>query len=95
MTKYFSILILLAIVILGMAAGVQAQDDTPHILYYMSADEDGIQQVYQLIIEGENEARQITYAESDVITFGAAYDGLSVTYVSDGYSHSTLKKRRR
>jgi hypothetical protein len=63
-----------------------AQDTTevPPVSYYLAADANGVQQVYQLVLDGEYQARPITYAESDVITFSPAYDGLGVAYISDG-----------
>jgi hypothetical protein len=61
-----------------------AQDAVPRIGYFLKADANGVQQVYQLPMDGQSEARQITHAVSDVLTFGAAYDGLSVAYISAG-----------
>jgi hypothetical protein len=43
-----------------------------------------VQQVYQYLLDGQSEPRQITHADSDVITFDAAYDGLGIAYISDG-----------
>jgi hypothetical protein len=65
---------------------VYAQDATavPLISYYLAADSGGVQQIYQLPLNGPNEPRQITHAESDVITFGVAYDGLGVAYIRGG-----------
>lgn len=63
-------------------------EDLPFVTrtaYYLADDEDGIQQVFQLVLDGAaNESRQITHAASDVLSYGAAYDGLAVAYVSDG-----------
>jgi hypothetical protein len=94
-----SLLALMASLLLLMAFGmVQAQDATeeateepaaettstaPQIGYYI-AEVDGVDQVYQQILGGQNQPRQITFAESDVITFGAAYDGLGIAYIIDG-----------
>jgi hypothetical protein len=80
--------ILLLLALLIAAFPTLAQDATeafipPQIGYYIAADENGVQQVFQQLLDG-SEARQITYAESDVIIYGAAHDGLSVTYISDG-----------
>lgn len=62
-----------------------AQDETaPKLGYFIAPDADGIQQVFQLILDGESEPSQITFAEADVTTFGVAYDGLGVAYISDG-----------
>lgn len=56
-----------------------------HVAYYIAADEAGIQQVFQIVVDGTaNESRQVTRAASDVLTYGAAYDGLAVAYTSDG-----------
>lgn len=83
------------ILILMLAVGVgviEAHGDHKHSAeevetrtgYYLKADANGVQQVYQQLFGGHDEARQISHAASDVLTFGAAYDGLSVAYVSDG-----------
>ena len=54
------------------------------LAYYIASDEDGIQQVFQLVLDGDiNASRQITRAVSDVLTYGIAYDGLAVAYISD------------
>ncbi len=65
---------------------IYAQDmgTVTRISFYLKADANGIQQVYQVSLNNQSEARQITHATSDVLTFGAAYDGLSITYISDG-----------
>jgi hypothetical protein len=63
-------------------AGPEAS--APHIAYYIAADTNGINQVYQQLLGGQNDPRQITFAERNVITFGAAYDGLGIAYISDG-----------
>lgn len=69
---------------------LHAQDATEEIsavslpVYYIAADADGIDQVYQQKLGGQNEPRQITTAEEDVLTFGAAYDGLGIAYISAG-----------
>lgn len=76
---------LLALFVLSTLTTVYAQNDAPPGAgYYLAADADGVQQVYQLVLAADADPRQITYAESDVLTFGAATDGLSVAYVSDG-----------
>jgi hypothetical protein len=80
--------ILLLLTLLTVAFPTLAQDATeeftpPQIGYYIAEDEDGVQQVFQHLLD-QSEARQITYAESDVIIYGAAHDGLSVAYISDG-----------
>lgn len=58
--------------------------DTTHLTYYLAADAEGIWQVYQLLLDGQSEPRQITRAPNDVITFGVAYDGLAIAYMSEG-----------
>lgn len=77
--------IILAVVLtalIGITAAY-AQDTEPvsRIAYYTAADSNGVQQVYQLLLGGQT--RQITHAASDVITFGVAYDGLAVAYISE------------
>ncbi|MCZ7542432.1 MAG: hypothetical protein M5R40_02325 [Anaerolineae bacterium] len=65
--------------------GIAQEDEpAPQIAYYLAADADGVQQVYQHLLDGQSAPRQLTRAESDVITFNAAHDGLSVVYISGG-----------
>lgn len=76
--------LLAALFTLAFATAIRAQEEeAPRIGYYLAADANSIQQVYQLLMDGASEARQITHSNSDVITFGAAHDGLSVAYMSD------------
>ena len=71
---------------LSFVIGAASAQETPNVqnVYYMAADSAGVQQIYQLPLDGQSAARQITHAAQDVITFGAAYDGLSVAYISAG-----------
>lgn len=63
---------------------VNAQDaPPPQPAYYVAADDGGIQQIYQLILDGQSDPRQISHSESGVINFDVAYDGLGVAYVGD------------
>ncbi|MBZ0286351.1 MAG: hypothetical protein K8I30_01960 [Anaerolineae bacterium] len=80
-------LLLTIITLLMMIGGVAgAQDMGPVVrnTYYLAADANGVQQVFHASLSGESEARQITRATADIITFGAAYDNLSVAYISGG-----------
>lgn len=87
MHRSFHILLILTTALLGLvfSTSVEAQEkgSNEHILYYLSADAEGIQQVYQYWLS-EHTSRQITHAVEDVIQFGVAYDGLSVAYLSAG-----------
>ena len=88
--KFTANLIVLLSILLGFGVTTtSATDDMPsvsRIAYYLAADEDGIQQVFQLVLDGEaNGSRQITHSANDVLSYGAAYDGLAVAYVSDGH----------
>lgn len=82
--------ILLILILVVGVNGIQAHGNhdevaaETHIGYYLKADANGVQQVYQQPLDGKSEARQLTHAASDVLTFGAAFDGLSVAYVSGG-----------
>jgi hypothetical protein len=68
------------------AVTIQAQDahhgHSPQITYYAAADEQGMQQVFQLLLGSEQDARQLTHAATDVVNFGVAYDGLAIAYSS-------------
>lgn len=63
---------------------VVASGPVTHLSYFLASDADGVQQVYQLLLDGQSAPRQLTRAASDVRAFGAAYDGLSVAYISGG-----------
>lgn len=80
----FIILILIAL-LTGISTTLAQNDEANHRLgYFISADSDGVQQVYQILLDGQSEPRQITFATRDVLTFGASYDGLAIAYISDG-----------
>jgi hypothetical protein len=77
--------VLVTIVMLVLTIAItQAQEAAPRVTYFIAEDGTGIDQVYQLVLGVHSEPRQITQAASDVITFGAAYDGLGIAYISDG-----------
>jgi hypothetical protein len=76
--------ILMGLLVVVMGGMVQAQDSAPQIAYYLAADANGIQQIYQLSLDGQFPTRQVSHAEKDVMTFEPAYDGLGLVYISDG-----------
>lgn len=82
----FRRLILLVLILVVGGSIVHAGDNglANRVSYYLAADASGVQQVYQMVIDGQTAPRQITHASSDVLTFGAAHDGLSVAYISGG-----------
>jgi hypothetical protein len=85
--SYLKLLILLiALLGLTVTTATQAQDEKPtdQPVYYITAATDGIHQVYQHLLDGKSEARQITHAKENVLNFGVAYDGLSIAYISEG-----------
>ncbi len=86
MRKWILLILMLVVGVNGIQAHGNHDEKAAEtrIAYYLMADTNGIQQVYQLPLNDQNEARQITHAASDVLTFGAAYDGLGVAYISDG-----------
>jgi hypothetical protein len=90
MNRIFRLMIALTTALIVTTAAVtssSAQDMGPVVrnVFYIAADEGGIQQVFTQTIGGDNdEARQVTQAASDVLTFGVASDGLSIAYISDG-----------
>ena len=87
MTKVLQRIILptwLGLLALPFTVTIHAQAAITQLAYYIAADAAGVRQVYQLLVDGQSEPRQITYATSDVITFGVAYDGLAVAYMSEG-----------
>lgn len=76
--------VVLLVVFSALAGIAAAQDAPPQPAYYLAADDGGVQQIYQLILDGESEPRQISHSESGVINFEVAYDGLGVAYYGDG-----------
>ncbi|MBI1279508.1 MAG: hypothetical protein GC179_15365 [Anaerolineaceae bacterium] len=85
--KWIMVLLLLTVgtgVIQAYDSEAHSTSDTTRISFYLKADASGIQQIYQQLLDGQAEARQISHAASNVLTFGVAYDGLSVAYVSEG-----------
>jgi hypothetical protein len=80
-----SIIVILIGLLAFTGVGLQAQQTEVQmpLSYYVASDTNGIQQVYQLVMGDEASVRQITHAENDVLTFGVAYDGLGITYISD------------
>lgn len=70
---------LLALTSLGIVHAQGAQT-----AYILAADSGGVVQVYQLQVGAQSAARQITHADRDVLSFGGAYDGLSIAYASGG-----------
>lgn len=83
MKKLLSILV----VLLSLAsATVQAQDTgmVTYLAYYTASDGQGVQQVFQLVLNQEATHRQITQAESDVLSYGVSYDRMHIAYISEG-----------
>mgnify|MGYP001367540822 CR=1 FL=1 len=81
------ILALATALIAALAVTVASAQDTGDVVrtfYYIAADANGVQQIFQHNIGGDEQARQVTFAGEDIITYGAAYDGLSIAYVSGG-----------
>ncbi|MBW4437447.1 MAG: hypothetical protein KME04_09955 [Pleurocapsa minor GSE-CHR-MK-17-07R] len=76
--------VIFVILSLAMAGGAFAQTPAPqNSTWFLAPDAAGIDQVWQLLLD-QPEPRQITRAESDVLTFGASVDGLAVAYISGG-----------
>lgn len=78
----------ISLILIGIMAFVslsmQAQQTTlTYLGYYIAPDTDGIEQVFQLVLGEEHTTRQLTHTRADVNSFGIAYDGLSVAYVSE------------
>ncbi len=72
-----------ALASLMAVTGAYAQA-APRIAYYLAPDASNVRQVYQVSTgTTATKPRQITHASSDVLAYGAAYDGLSVAYVAD------------
>jgi hypothetical protein len=87
MKNFRTSLTLMITILLGMfTANAQTLTNLPPLItYYLASDADNVQQVFQKSLERlDSESRQITHAETDVRSFGTAYDGLSIAYMSGG-----------
>lgn len=66
-------------------SNAQEAEQVVHNLYYIAADDNGVQQVFTQTIGGDDDsARQVTNADANVITYSIAGDGLAIAYASDG-----------
>ncbi len=73
------------LLLLGLLpAGAQDMGPVRRLSYFQAADANGVQQVYQLLLDGQSQPRQITTASRDVVSFGLSYDGLALAYLSNG-----------
>ena len=79
-----SLILALFVVLVGMTVYAENNLLDSNLTYYVATDENGIQQVFQLLLEAGQNARQITHADNDVIAFGVAYDALGIVYISEG-----------
>lgn len=84
-SRLLSITLLLLIGALT-AVGAHAQDQGPvnRISYFIAPDANGVDQVFQLLLDGSSQPRPITFATSDVLTYGTSHDGLGIAYISAG-----------
>lgn len=80
--KFVLILMMMFVIITSV---IQANDanQPPHLGYYLSGDENDVQQVFQKLLTDDSEARQITHSATNVTKFGIAYDGLGIVYIAD------------
>lgn len=79
-----SLIVTLLLILIGTNVYAETGLLKSNLSYYITSDENGVQQVFQLLLEDEQQARQLTHANRDVITFGVAYDALGIVYISDG-----------
>lgn len=86
MNKSLLRILLSAMLLLTAVSAIQAQDMGPvnRLAYFLADDAADVQQVYQILLDGQSEPRQITNAAEDVQVFGTSYDGLGIAYVSSG-----------
>ena len=78
-----SLLLALLLLLVGMTVYAENSPLESNLTYYIASDDNGVQQVFQLLLEENQDARQLTHAEHDVINFGVAYDALGIVYISD------------
>lgn len=83
--RRFPFVLISALLMLVGVFSVQAQAAEPEslIVFFIAPDANGVQQVFQGSVGPEAaDVRQVTQAAEDVQTFGAAFDMLSVAYIS-------------
>lgn len=67
-------IVLMLMLVVGTTV-IHAQDAAPRIGYFLKMDDNGVQQVYQLPMDGQSEARQVTHATSSVLTRRGLWTG--------------------
>jgi hypothetical protein len=82
--RKFMLVVTALLVMAASVANAQDVETRTQTAYFVAADANGVQQIFQMVLDGQSAPRQITHAASDVINFGVAYDGLSVAYISAG-----------
>lgn len=79
------VLILLGSRVLAEANTAEAESlTTPDTVYYLADGDNGVDQVFRQVLDGQNNRQQLTNSESDIVAFGVAVDGLSVAYIANG-----------
>lgn len=85
--KTMAALMTALVMTIAAMTGSNAQDMGPVVrqIFYIAADEGGIQQIFTQTVGGEDDsARQVTTADADVLTYSIAGDGLGIAYISGG-----------
>lgn len=72
----------LLVLLTAVVAGAQEMEPVTRSLYYLAPDANGVTQLFQYLLGGEDEPRQVTSSENSVRAFGASYDGLAIAYVA-------------
>jgi hypothetical protein len=67
-----------------MGGSAQDMETAAQNIFYLAADENGVQQVFTQLVGGDDAGRQVTTAAANVMTYSIAGDGLGIAYISGG-----------
>ncbi len=96
MTKQFNSIVLAFSLVLTLLLGTvaSAQGSTSEettetateaqVVYYLADGDNGVDQVFRQVLDGQNNRQQLTNSDSDIVAFGVSADGLSVAYIGNG-----------
>lgn len=70
------------LLVIAVVASDASATEMPHTLYYIAADQDGVQQVFRQTLDGRDIQEQLTHAETDVLTYGLSEQSEEIAYIS-------------
>ena len=74
----------LTILVIAVVSTTASATEMPHTLYYLTADADGVQQLFRQTLDGRDRPNQLTRAGTDVLTYGLSERGSEIAYISGG-----------